>query len=234
MNDPTSADGRTVLVAGATGLVGRELVGILAADPAVSRIALPVRRSLPPGFFPGAPPAKLRPVLVDFAHLDAHREIFQVAQVFICLGTTIKIAGSQEAFRKVDYDHVMAAARAGAQGGARDLLVITALGSSASSPVFYSRVKGEVEASAAKLPYRSVTFFRPSLLVGERGVPRPGERVGAAIGSVIGPLMLGPLARYRPVAAKDVAKAMAVVARAPEPGVRVLESEEIVRLARAG
>jgi uncharacterized protein YbjT (DUF2867 family) len=177
---------------------------------------------------------KLSPLLVDFDHLQRHSASFQeVSQVFICLGTTLADAGSREAFRKVDLDYVLAVARLGAEAGAADLLIVTALGASAGSRFFYSRVKGEVEERAAALPYRSITFFRPSLLVGAREAARLGERAGAMIGGLLRPVLIGRLSRYRPVHAEDVARAMVAVARAPRAGARAVESEEIARLARS-
>jgi uncharacterized protein YbjT (DUF2867 family) len=218
-------------VAGATGLVGRSLVSLLARDPQVPWIRLPLRRT-PERAFDAPHGAKLRPTIVDFAHLDRNAALFEVDQVFVCLGTTIKDAGSREAFRRVDFEYVLSVAELGAAGGARDLLVVTALGADPESRVFYNRVKGEVEAQAGSLPYRSISFFRPSLLLGARSSSRPAERLGAAVGGLLTPLLRGRLARYRPVQGAEVAAAMAEVARAPGSGVRVIESDEIVRLAR--
>lgn len=227
---------RPALVAGATGLVGRHLVSLLAADPGVPWIGLPVRRPIDPvalGTSSGQA-SKLRPVVVDFERLDVHAEIFRVSQVFVCLGTTLKQAGSREAFRRVDLEYALEVARRGLEGGAADLLVVTALGADERSRFFYSRVKGELENAVSALPYRSVALFRPSLLLGEREAPRPAERVAQAVAPLLSPLLPGPLARYRPVHAREVAAAMFAVARSPTPGVRIVESDEILRLARPG
>ena len=116
---------RSALVAGATGLVGRSLVSLLARDPQVPWIRLPLRRT-PERAFDTPHGAKLRPTVVDFAHLDRNAALFEADQVFVCLGTTIKDAGSREAFRRVDFDYVLSVAKLGAAGGARDLLVVTA------------------------------------------------------------------------------------------------------------
>lgn len=169
--------------------------------------------------------------VVDFEDLDAHASAFRADQLFVCLGTTLKKAGSREAFRRVDHDYVLACARLAAREGARDLFLVSSTGADSSSRIFYSRVKGEAEEAVSSLPFRSVYVFRPSVLTGQREEVRFGERLGIALGSLLAPLMVGPLRRYRPVAAASVAGAMAAASRSPEPGRHVVESEAIEALA---
>lgn len=208
---------RSVLLLGATGLVGGELLRQLLADPTVSEVFALTRRSL-------ARVDKLRAEVTDFDRLDDHAEAFDVDQIFCALGTTIKQAGSQDAFRRIDYEIPLAAAKLGAEHGVKDFLLVSALGASAQSRVFYNRVKGDLEDALRRLPYRSLTIARPSLLVGKRAKPRLGEQIGMRFG------WLAP-GRYRPVRAELVAAVLADAARHPEPGMRIIESDEIQRVA---
>jgi uncharacterized protein YbjT (DUF2867 family) len=154
-----TAAARTVLVAGASGLVGREiLAAVSAADPDAAVHAL-VRRPLDIRL-PG-----LSVHVVDFAALPP---LPRTDDVFVALGTTIKVAGSQAAFRAVDLDAVVAVARAARSSGATRIGVVSALGADPASAVFYNRVKGEMERAVATLGFDTVVFARPSLLLGDR------------------------------------------------------------------
>lgn len=206
---------RVALVAGATGLVGREVLAALLADKHYRAVHSLGRRTLP------LTHAKLIQHIVDFAALP---ELPQIDDVFICLGTTIKAAGSQAAFRAVDYEAYMAVARMGIARGATKLGVISAMGADARSRVFYNRVKGEAEDAIATLGYASVSIVRPSLLVGDRTAlaqpERPGERIGLWISQRLKPLVP---ANYLPVQAADVAAGLVQAVKAGQPGVhRVL------------
>jgi len=212
---------RSVLILGATGLVGHECLHLLLEDPTVTRVLAPTRRPL---VEPASP--KLDTHVVDFDHLDADAEPFAVDQILCALGTTIKDAGSQEAFRRVDFDYPVAAAKLGLERGATHFLLVSALGANADSRIFYSRVKGEVENALRTLGYRSITIVRPSLLLGNRDQPRVGEEIGRRVG------FLAP-GKYRPVQARDVAFALVDAARADQPGLRIIESDEIRRIARS-
>jgi uncharacterized protein YbjT (DUF2867 family) len=136
------------------------------------------------------------------------------------IGTTIREAGSQAAFRRVDFEYPLAIARLGHQQGARHFLLVSALGANSESGIFYNRVKGELEDQLRSLGYRAVTIARPSLLLGKRDEFRFLERVG----SVIGEFVPG---RYRPVQAAAVAKSLVTAARIDAPGLHIIESEEI-------
>jgi uncharacterized protein YbjT (DUF2867 family) len=161
--------------------------------------------------------SKVRACLGELDRLDAHPEWFGVDAVFCALGTTIRKAGSQEAFRKVDFDYPLAVARAGRAQGARHFLLVSAMGASARSSVFYSRVKGELEDAILALGYPSVTIARPSVLLGDRDERRPGEELAKKIG------WLFPN-RWRPVEAASVAAALVQALRRARPGVEVLEN----------
>src|SRR6266571_1847088 len=212
--------GRSVLILGATGLVGRECLRLLLNDPTVARVVALVRRRPDE-----AGSSKLQTHIVDFDRLDAHGELFEVDQVVCALGTTMNIAGSKEAFRRVDYEYPLAAAKLGLAHGATHFLVVSALGANAASRIFYNRVKGEIEDVLRTLGYRSVTVLRPSLLIGDRQTTRIGEEIGRRVG------FLAP-GKYRPVQARDVAIALVDAARTDQPGLRIIESDEIRRIAR--
>lgn len=193
-------NGRTVVIAGATGLVGRELLAGLLGDPAVGAVHSLGRRA------PSLQHAKLTAHVVDFAALPP----LPVAdEVYLALGTTIKVAGSQAAFRAVDYEANLAVATAALAAGVRKLGLVSAMGADANSKVFYSRVKGELEDALAQMPFAGMVIARPSMLVGNRealGQPvRRGEVWAFALGQALGFLIP---ANYRPIAAADVARAL--------------------------
>ena len=219
---------RTALVAGASGLVGGHLLPLLLADRAYARVVALARRELP------ARHAKLEQRVVDFGRLDAFSDIPRVDDVFCCLGTTIKAAGSQEAFRLVDHDYVLGLARLGARAGARRFLLVSALGADPASRIFYSRVKGDVEAAVRQLPYEGIQIFRPSFLMGDRPEARIAERLGIPLARVLAPLLVGRLRRYRPIHGADVARAMVQIAKEAPRGPNVFEYDGIIAAARPG
>lgn len=209
-------------VTGGTGLIGGELLKILAAEQ-VEVIAL-ARRSF-------SAPVGVRVVQADFDNLQASSAL-TCTHAFSALGTTIKKAGSQEAFRKVDFDAVIASAKLAKACGAGVFVVVSALGADAASSIFYNRVKGEMEQALRETGIGSIYVMRPSLLVGDRAESRIGEQIGNVAGMVLGPLMQGPLRKYRPIHGKDVALAMLACARRAAPGFHILESDEIAAAAR--
>lgn len=211
-----ATENRVALVAGATGLVGREILAILLADKRYSRVHVLGRRTT------GLQHPKLEQHVVDFTQLPS---LPAIDDVFIALGTTIKVAGSQAAFRAVDFDAVLAVAQAGTAQGAAKLGAVSALGANPQSAVFYSRVKGEAEHALAQCGYHSLVLARPAMLAGNRealGQPeRSGERLGLAVTRALRPLIP---ANYRSIAAADVAAALVQAVHAGTPGVRYLES----------
>jgi len=214
---------RTALVAGASGLVGGYLLDALLEAPQYREVHSLGRRPLPKQH------PKLVQHTVDFARLGG--ETLPPAQeAFCCLGTTIKKAGSQESFRAVDHDAVLAFASAAKKAGVQRFLVVTALGSDARSRVFYNRVKGETEEALKAMGFESLVILQPSLLLGERAESRPGERAAIIASRVLAPL-LRPLAS-RPIEARTVARAMVALAHAAPQGVRVAPSGELQQLGR--
>src|SRR5213594_3218037 len=213
---------RTALLAGATGLVGGHLLRLLLADDAYQKVTILARRGLP------LTNPKLQQRLIDFDHL-ADLDASKVDDVFCCLGTTIKKAGSQEAFRKVDFGYVEALARIAARAGAKQFLLVSAIGADAKSRVFYSRVKGETEAAVQAVGFAGTHIFRPSMLLGDRAESRILERLGTPLMRAVAFAMVGPLRRARPIAAVDVAAAMVKVAKKARPGAHVYTYDAMVK-----
>lgn len=208
---------RTALLAGATGLVGSHVLEILLADETWSRVVTVGRR--PTSLRHG----KLEQRVLDLAAIEAQGDLPRADDVFCCLGTTIKQAGSQGAFRRVDHDFVVGLARAGLRIGATQFLLISAIGADPQSRVFYSRVKGDAEAAVRRLPYRAVQIFRPGLLLGNRSEFRWGERIAMLAVPLLHPFLLGGLRRYHSIHAGDVARAMVRIAHEAPRGPNVWE-----------
>ncbi len=207
---------KSILLLGATGLVGSHCLRLLARDPAFSRVVVLTRRPLPIEQTFG----NVEPHVVDFDELSAHWSLFRVDQIMCALGTTIRQAGSQEHFRLVDYAYPLDAARLGLAQGATHYLLVSSIGANARSRAFYLRVKGELEMALLALQYRSVTIARPSLLLGPRAEHRLGEQVAKRLAF----LMPG---NYKPVPAHAVAAALVRAAKADAAGRRIIQSREI-------
>lgn len=171
---------------------------------------------------------KLAQRIIDLGELETLLDLPKANDVFCCLGTTIKQAGSQEAFRRVDHDYVVALARAGLQSGATQLLLVSAVGADPQSRVFYSRVKGETEAAVRELPYRAIQIFRPSLLLGERSEFRLGERLMMPFTPLLSLVLVARMRRYRPIRARAVAEAMVAVAKEAPRGPNVFEYDAMI------
>ena len=220
-----------VMLLGATGLTGgKVLEGLLAKDE-VSQLVAPVRHKLPTLH------EKLRQHEIDFDQLADHADLFSVDSIVCCLGTTIKKAGSQQQFRKVDLGYPLKAAELGRSQGARAFILMSAIGASSSSTIFYNRVKGELEDSLRELSYPYLSIYHPSLLLGDRREHRTAEALGIKAMPLVNRLLIGPLDKYRGIEAKTVASAMVneTCSLASEPVaervVQVREYGDIVRLA---
>jgi uncharacterized protein YbjT (DUF2867 family) len=217
---------KTALVLGASGLVGNELVKILIQQNQYEMIHLLVRKPIESN------DSSCKVHFIDFDQLYNYPELFKVSDVFCCLGTTIKKAKSKEAFRKVDYEYPIEAAKLASKSGVEKFLIITAMGANAKSMIFYNQVKGQVEEALAKLTIPSVHIFRPSLLLGERKEFRFGEKIGGKVSTFLNVLMVGPLRPYKAIEAKNVAAAMTAAAYTGKSGVNIYPSHVIERMAR--
>lgn len=202
-----------ILITGASGLVGNELLRLLQAEPQVTTIVAPTRTALPAH-------AKLQnPVGKDLQQLLAGLQQ-PVDTVFCCLGTTRRQAGSAEAFRYVDYQLVVETALTGQRLGAQHCLVVSALGANPRSPFLYNRTKGEMEQTLREQHWPSLTLARPSMLKGERPKPRLLEQLTFPLFSLLP-------GKWKTVAAKDVAQSLLTAAFNPVSGVTVLESDRL-------
>lgn len=213
----------SVLLVGATGLVGRECLRLLLADPGYNRIIVVTRRPLSPD----VRSPKLETHVIDFDHMNEYDELFKVDAIICALGTTIRQAGSRTRFRTVDYEYPLSFARLGRRNACNHFLVVSALGANPRSRVFYNRVKGELEDALRTLNYPRLTVVRPSLLLGPRAELRLGEEVAKRVTQWLGPLV--PRA-YKPVEARVVATALVRAAKEPGSGTRIIESSELALL----
>jgi uncharacterized protein YbjT (DUF2867 family) len=213
-------------VAGSTGLVGRALVEELARGVPAANVTALVRRA------EGRTAPRFEERVVAFDRLELELSGLRVTHVFCCLGTTMAKAGSEAAFRRVDFDYPLALGRAARAAGARKFLVVTAIGADSTSRIFYNRVKGELEQALAELGIPELHVFRPSLILGERSERRPAERVFMALAKPVGHVLLGPLAKYRAIDATAIARAMVRVASETDPAgaLTVYESDQIASL----
>lgn len=212
---------KTALLAGASGLVGNELLHILLDSPYYSRVKILVRRPLDMAH------EKLEQVVTDFDKLDHYAHHFDVDDVFCCLGTTIKKAGSQDAFKKVDYEYPLKMAEMAKSQQVKNFLIITALGADAESKVFYSRTKGQLQVRLKKTRLTALHVFQPSLLLGERQEFRLGEKAATVLSPIISKLLQGKMKKYKPVEARDVALAMYEVAQIERTGNYTYPSDRI-------
>ncbi len=223
----TGATPRIAVLAGASGLVGSHILSLLLESSNYSNVLALVRRPLDTRH------PKLQQLEVNFENLPDSPE-FAGADVYCALGTTMRQAGSREAFRKVDYDAELAYATVAAQCGANQFLVVSSVGANAHSSTFYLQVKGELEDAVKTLPFCSIHIFRPSFLAGDRTSDRPAERIGTAVAKAFDFAFVGNLKKYSAVEADDLAAAMLAAARRAQPGVHYYQYEEIVELAKNG
>jgi uncharacterized protein YbjT (DUF2867 family) len=211
-----------VCIAGASGLIGSHLVQQLTEVAAVTEIITLTRSPLP------ATHPKIKNQAVDFNALPAIS-----AEIYVsCLGTTIKVAGSQAAFKKVDHDYVLNFGKMAEKSGATKFMVVSATGANAKSTIFYNRTKGEMERDIAQLNIPEIATFRPSLLLGDRKESRPLEVIAQKAAPFFNALLQGPLKKLRAVHAADVARAMISVIFSSKSGFRVCENDEIQKLAQ--
>jgi len=215
---------KTALIAGATGLVGGHCLSELLASPSYDSVIAVGRRPL------GLPQRGLRQVTTDLLTLSAEHAA-GADDVFCCLGTTIKKAGSRDAFRSVDFDLPLALARAARSAGATRYCLVSSLGASPRARTFYLRVKGELEDALGGFGFPSLIVVRPSLLLGDRVETRPGEHLAEFALRLASPLLRGRWRKYRGIEASAVARAMVRLAEQGAKGRRVVESDEIAHLA---
>lgn len=217
-NETANSATKTAWLLGATGLVGGELVHQLIDRKLFASVTLVSRRML------DVPGDTIHQSIINFDDVSAYDALPAPHTVFCCLGTTRKKAGSKEAFYKVDYEYCVNAARAAKEKGAEHFLLVSAIGSDKKSPSFYSRTKGECEDAISDLGFKHFSIFRPSLLIGERAEKRWAEELGTKVFAWTQRLWSGPLKPYHAITGKDVALAMAAIAKE-----KLHESENVGR-----
>jgi uncharacterized protein YbjT (DUF2867 family) len=206
-----------ILLAGATGLTGEHLLDRLLNEPTVSRVLAPTRRPIPEHAHLENPVGDLQTLLPSLSG--------QVDIAFCCLGTTIKKAGSQEAFKAIDLDLVVAFGKRARELGARHLLVISAINADPASGVFYTRIKGEMEQALIAQDWPQLTIARPSLLVGNRSEQRLAEQLAAPLAKLIP-------GKYGAIEACTLGWALWRLALEEQDGVRIVESDELRKLGK--
>jgi uncharacterized protein YbjT (DUF2867 family) len=215
---------KAALIAGATGLVGSELLNLLINDPGYQKIHLLLRKKIEVNS------PKLIQHVINFEELEKFEINEPINDVFCTLGTTIKKAKTKEKFRKVDYDYVLTLGNKAKEKNAEKFLVVSSLGANARSSIFYNRVKGEMEKALEALKLNQLFIFRPSLLIGNRKEHRTGEKTAVAVYKVINPLFVGKLKKFKGIQAKQVARAMIKTALKNNEPFKIFESDEIQNL----
>jgi uncharacterized protein YbjT (DUF2867 family) len=217
---------KTALVAGATGLVGEELVRLLISDNYYDKIKILSRKPI------DYHNVRVMNLLVpDFEKLNELGDELSADDVYCCLGTTIKKAGNKENFRKVDYQFPVDLANLAIKNGAQCFLLVSAMGADPNSTFFYNQVKGDLEQELKGKPFDRLLIFRPSLLLGKRQEKRIAEDISQKIFPLLSPFMVGSLKKFRAIKASDVAAGMVSAAKQFKKGIHVFDSGEIKRLA---
>lgn len=217
---------RNALIAGATGLVGNSILKQLLADDQYEKIVVIVRKPI------DIQHPKLIQQQIDFDQVELLKAGMQIDDVFCALGTTIKTAGSQDAFYKVDFTYVVNLGKWSVANSVKRFLIVSAMGASAKSGIFYNRVKGEMEAAVSQLGIPQIQIFRPSLLMGDRNEKRGGEKIAQVIMGALGFLFAGPLLKYKGIHANVVARAMIKSVKEDVKGFTVFESGEMQEMGR--
>lgn len=204
----TLTEGKTAVIFGATGLTGNELLKQLIENGNYSKIIAVVRREVD---FKSNKVTNI--ILENFLNLFEIADKLKADLFFVCTGTTIKKAGSKEAFRKTDYEIPLRIAECAQQIKIPGMVVISSIGADSSSSNFYLRTKGEMEAAISKAYNGNLKFIRPSLLLGKRDEFRAGEYFASFVMKALGWAMIGPLKKYRGVKASEVARQMEELSR---------------------
>ncbi|HMO60535.1 MAG TPA: oxidoreductase [Ferruginibacter sp.] len=210
---------KTALIIGATGLTGKQLTYLLLGDKRYAKVVLLVRTPL------DTVHQKLEQVVYDFD--NPGEQMIKADDVYCCLGTTIRKAGSKAAFYKVDYEYVLQIAHAAYKNGAKNFALVSSMGANKKSSFFYQRTKGEIEEAISRIGFEGCYIFRPSILKGHRNEFRPGEAFMLLLVQLLGIFIPK---KYKPIAAGKVAKAMADTVHLNQKGIQIYESHQIAAL----
>jgi uncharacterized protein YbjT (DUF2867 family) len=212
---------KTAILLGATGLVGGCVLQFLLENEAYTKVVALTRRPL------SIQHQKLENVVLDFEQLLDYQSVIKGDDLFLCLGTTIKKAGSQAAFKRIDVDYQMQAATAAKQNGVSQVMLCSAVDADVNSKIFYNRMKGDLEDALKGMGFKSVHIFQPSILLGERNENRLGEKIGQAVGRFLLKITPNLWGKYEPVSGETVGKAMVGAALLDKKGVHVYASDKI-------
>ena len=215
---------KIALIVGATGLVGRSCLDQLLTEDIYSQVTALVREPV------DIENPKLRQAIIDFEELSNHFNLMRGNDIYCCLGTTMRDAGSRANFYKVDFTYPFEIAKAALLNGADQFLLVSASGANPRSLFYCNRVNGDTEKSSSRLGYNAIHIFRASLLLGAREVPRFGENLAMKLGGRLSPYMIGPAKAYRPVQAETVAKAMVKTALNDHEGVNIINNLTILEM----
>lgn len=212
---------KTAIIIGSTGLTGTSLLKLLLTSNAYDKVISFVRKSTKISH------PKLTQHIINFDEPESYQELVEGDDLFCCLGTTIKKAGTQEAFEKVDLTYPLDFARTAAYNGVKQVSVISSIGANPKSNNFYLKTKGRLEEELRRLPFQSISIFRPSLLLGNRKEFRLGEKISRVLMAIAYIFLIGKLRKYRPIKAKQVASAMLRIAGQGTVGYHIYESDVI-------
>ncbi len=215
---------KTALLFGASGLVGGYCLRILLENKSYNKVKTFGRRELP------IKHPKLEQHLINFEKLSTYKDLLLGDDVFCCLGTTMKKAGSKEAFYKVDFTYGNEIARMTAANHCQQFLLVSSIGAYSNSVFFYNKVKGQLEEAVKHYPFSGIHLFRPAVLVGEREEHRFGEEIAVKLGQAFNFMTSGKLLKYRPIEGKIVANAMVKTALSNQAGIHTYESDAIQRM----
>lgn len=215
---------KTAIVIGATGLTGGELTTRLLNDSRFEKVKIFVRRST------GILHPKLEEYVVNFDEPDGWKKQLTGDVLYSAMGTTLRVAGSKEAQYKVDYTYQYASAKYAANNGVKTYILISSGGASPDSPIFYTKMKGELEREIKKLPFETIHIIKPGMLAGNRHTKRTGEAIGISIMSLVG--AIPGLGALKPIDAGTVAHAMINATFRRVAGIHVYNMGEVFKLAK--
>lgn len=216
---------KTALIIGSTGLIGSHLLDLLLESQEYEKVITFVKRDS------GIQHPKLKQHIIDFDKPETYKELVVGDDFFCTIGTTIKKAGSQDAFRKVDFEYPKQFASLAQQNKVNQFLIITSLGADANSSNFYLKTKGEIQDFLKNCAFKSISILQPSLLLGNRTEFRLGEKMGVYFMKLFSFLFIGNLKKYKAIQSEAVAKAMFIIAQKNYKGFQIIESDSIQEIA---
>ena len=213
---------KNILLIGASGLIGSELVQLLLRDYKIKTVKVFVRKSL------AITDQKLREILVDFEDLEDFKHEFQGDALFCCIGTTRKKTPDLEAYKAIDYGIVLAAATLARSNQVPQVHLVSAIGANISSNIFYNRLKGEIEKDVLKLDFPTTVIYQPAMLIGKRNESRPAEFIAQKLMPFFDVFLLGKAQKYHSIKANKVAESMLDNLHKPQKEAAILRYSEMI------